>query len=604
MIIGSTTHDGNAALAQHLLDTEDNEEVLVRTFGLLSDTAFPALDELVRLAHGTRSRRPLLHVWASPAIEYDEDNWDHLWRLYEIEFGLEGQPFLEVTHRKRGKGGRTVPHTHRAYLRVTPDGRAIPVNNSAARQEKIARIAEFDLGEPFTRGVYTRSVCDHLRRENRKDVAEAMEDRGLDLCPTLSMCNPEERAVTARTGDMPADFVRERIFMSLLTHGDGHALADDLAAQGLQLSRGEKAIGVLTPRGKFYPLVRTFNRIAKIRGAMPLKKADVDGLFERIDLPIATGDASEPVVTEAPRRQIGEQRRRRKLDSKADANLDDRRAMVEIVRPRADTVAASPVANVAQLTPEQRAALSVWRRAMFDDHVNDVPAVHEAFDFPAASPAHIQRGDTAPGAAARYKARLAGLPVSLGDKIGWVERAPSRARLTLRSGAVITVTDSVIRTTHDRLDTVEIIVAQAVSQKWTTATIGVGSERWREAMARALVRAGIELVDNPELSTVVADEQRSMTIDQALAAWHQARQALTTSRTKGIADAELYLLALELAQTAHDLRTLEPFLRMSPSEIERLEKDCKAVTTLAARSRKARAAAESSTVRPRAGPSP
>ena len=140
MIAGMLVHDGDAALAGHLMSTKDNAFVSVRIHGLWSTDLRSALSEMCGMAAGSNTRKPLVHVWASPAMERDGIQWEEYWERFETEFGLVGAPYAEVVHLKLSPGGRVSRHRHRAYLRVAPSGRVIPMRwSAAATREAFAR---------------------------------------------------------------------------------------------------------------------------------------------------------------------------------------------------------------------------------------------------------------------------------------------------------------------------------------------------------------------------------------------------------------------------------------------------------------------------------
>src|SRR5690606_1413159 len=196
-----------------------------------------------------RSRKPLLHVWASPSRPYSDHDWQIYWSLFEAEYGLEGHPCLEVRHQKLGAGGRTAEHTHRVYLRIDHEGKAVRTNHSAARQEKISRTAEYLAGERFTSGCFNNTVIERLRAEGREDVADAMVRAGLDKVVANTAPTSAERAMTERLGDLAADEVWRRAAMAWRRSDDGSSFVAALAETGLRLAMGSKCPVLVSPAG-------------------------------------------------------------------------------------------------------------------------------------------------------------------------------------------------------------------------------------------------------------------------------------------------------------------------------------------------------------------
>ncbi|MEH2482274.1 ATP-dependent Lhr-like helicase [Nitrobacteraceae bacterium AZCC 2146] len=210
MIGGMTEHTGRPALAIHLAKLGDNETVEIRMHGLSADTIVDAIAELRLMGLGCRTRKPLLHTWASPGQTYSETDWENHRAALEAEFGLEGFPCVEIFHLKFGKGGRTAGHVHRVYLRVAIDGRAVRTSHSAIRQEKVSRIAEVENGERLTSGCFNKPVMARLRWEGRDDVADAMVLAGLAEAKAVAAASSRERAMTERLHDFAADEVWRR----------------------------------------------------------------------------------------------------------------------------------------------------------------------------------------------------------------------------------------------------------------------------------------------------------------------------------------------------------------------------------------------------------
>jgi hypothetical protein len=526
VIAGSTVHDGNAALAAHLLNAAENEQVVIKVHALLAQEANGALEELWRLASGTRTAKPLVHAWASPSREYDEQEWEEYWLLYEREFGLEAQPYLEAQHRKLGKGGRTAGHRHRIYLRITPEGLATPMRHTAPRNEKVSRLAEYLIGEPFNRGIYTKAVAAHLRREGYDHVADALASHGYLLARTNTSITAAERSELSERGGPAADAIAELVYRALNGSAQGQELADILLAVGLQPVMGDKAAGVVSTNGRFQPLHRLYNRVAKARGTPTVK---VRMLLDRINgatLP-KHGDstaASNSYITGV----VGQDRRARRNEyEREDGHILD---SAPSEAPPAIGAATGPEPlDLSNITAAQRQAIEEWREAVFADR-----------DPPRAEPsvtntnAVIEMGKSELGirqfASFSYKALLAGLPASTGAAIRGVDKCQEQVSVHLYSGALVVLQPW--RATcigNDSDDALDIMVQHARSQGWAFATV-TGDTRSREYLARKLVRAGISPLGDEHVINCAANELERETTRNDRVAWLRARTAVLEAK--------------------------------------------------------------------------
>lgn len=580
MIGGMVTHTGSQALARHLLRTDENESVAIRIFGLCATDLVSALKELQLMGSDARTQKPLVHAWSSPAIHYDDDQWQHYWDRFEREFDLLGQPFAEAQHTKIGKDGRIVAHRHRVYMRITPAGRVIPMRHTAPRMEKLSRIAEFMNGEPFVSGVYNKSVIGRLSQEGYGTIADAMIAQGLGSHRAGSVCSSDERATSDRTDDISADEVKRRIFIVLSSKTSGADLVAALAEVGLRLAQGEKAVVAVTPRGNAIPLLRGYNQIARQRGGPSMKKAELTARLAGAELPRLAD-----VVVEAPHNQndwithVGAERRdkREVVSASHDSEARDsghvpvleiapveQRDLVYDMPGKAanvqvpdDKLTLSPDAepiNPLTMTPAQQKALDKWIDAMFAPTSVEVQAPQTPQE--AVLPAENQRSELENERSGRnrlavenrhygqpglehptwrdnYKAKLAGIPPDFGSRIAWIDTLErDRKRIQLRnSNAIITTEPGRISTSADHLETTSIIAELARTNGWAEAVINGGSREWREALAREATRAGITIV-NPDLYQIVIDEKQRMETDAVLAAWQNARALLKQSRSQ------------------------------------------------------------------------
>jgi hypothetical protein len=565
MIGGLVEHDGHRALAIHLGKAEDNEVVQIETHGLASSGLAAALDELRFMASDCRSKKPLLHVWASPGTHYSAADWMRYREAFEAEFGLTGFPCVEVTHRKFSAGGRTAEHKHFVYLRVDHSGRAVRMSHSAARMEKVSRIAEVRNGERLTPGVFNKSVIAHLRHDGLGDIADALVSAGLANTKASAATKSGERAMSERLNDFAADEVWRRVAKAWQQSDNGVSFQSALAVDGFRLAVGEKCPVVVTANGSVHPLLRALNK--GLEGArIRLRKADVaerllDIQFPSIDA-LPQFPKNIPGVFEATgitRSSISDD------DMRIDGLVSGTPAHAAIVqtatvqtRPRSH-LEAVPTQSVPsrELTPEQIRALTELdevlgasfertrklRRALESRAMEEIKSERELAltqrfaaelerrNLPSLGPAKWKQ---------HYKADLAGLPRKYGPLIKWVESKDAERRcLTLQTGGVVELSPRVAQTTSLASEAIDIMVQHALNAGWEPVVVTGGEREWRERAARAATRAGL-VVQTPELAEVVEHERRQMEYEQLIKTWRLARYAALEASAPSDADRQVY----------------------------------------------------------------
>jgi hypothetical protein len=557
VIAGMTVHTGDVALAFHLTKVKDHERVLIRTHGLLAGDAFGGLAELRLMASDARTRTPVLHAWASTRIEYDPDQWEGYWTRFESEMRLVGYPYVEAEHRKIGKGGRIATHRHRAYLRVTLNGRTVKMSHLAPRAEKLSRISEFMTGESPTSGIYNRSVIAALRKEGFAAVADSMAMAGLESLSARQAVSSADRAMTERLGDLAVDEVEERLWRAWATTATGEQFEAALKAAGLRLYMGEKAPVVLSPGGAIVPLRRALSLVSRRHGTQSIRKADVDSRLAGLRLP--TREKHGPLEPfEAGRFGTTGMTR---LDAKntvvtTDTAPEHRNGFPRIVTDTRLAPVASPASPVdrpdADLSPEVEPA-PFDLRLLNQQQVAAIARYRDAFFASALEPERAPEGEAKQAATAdlqrwrrfvdterdlyqqasleevgwraSYRAQLAGLPANLGARLAWVDKLEGgRRRLIMKvSRTVITTELKRVSASAPTLDTVAVILAHAQAEGWRTTTIRGGSPEWREKLAREATLVGIAIT-NDDLSDVVANERSRIETRRLGATYFTARE--------------------------------------------------------------------------------
>lgn len=139
--------------------------------GLFARALAEAIEDIMLMTMGARSSKPLLHTSVSPSVALNEGQWAAAWSLYEQEFNLSNHAYVEVSHTKAGRS-----HRHRVYSRIRDDAdqTAIDIRFNYLRQEKVARMIEYNLNLPLTLGRFNRAIIKRLERDGEHAVAAWM----------------------------------------------------------------------------------------------------------------------------------------------------------------------------------------------------------------------------------------------------------------------------------------------------------------------------------------------------------------------------------------------------------------------------------------------
>ena len=543
MIGGLVAHDGGPGLAIHVANTEDNEFVEVRTRGLSASTIKGAIAEMLMMAAGCRAEKPLIHSFASPSFDYTEKNWTANRRAFERAFGLEGHPCIEIFHLKYGPGGRVAVHVHRIYLRIRIDGTAVSLSHKAAKQEKVSRISEFMAGERFTSGRYNRSVIEHLLTDGDYEVAAAMLVAGLDKVRARQAPSSKERAMTERLDDLAADEVWRRCYTAWCCSDTGISFKAALLDSGLRLAAGTKCPVVVSGGGAVHPLLRAINNGGARTAGHALRKKDLEARLLGLDLPNArdlepilgfepglfgiTGldrsvplpEAEVPLAADIEPASLPETPY---PDQELVATIPDQVQQLQLTSAQLEALIALDndfAGGAAARTAAVRAEIEARIEREIEEELRSLRARTEtevrAWDLPSIG---------IPGWRERYKAQLAGLPDQVGSLLAWVEKLDDeRSSLTLKSGTKVTLAPEHTRADHATEDTVEVMIAHAVEQGWTSMTIYGGTKAWQHKMVRSAIRAGIEIVDE-HLMPIAKDEKTRMRQDGLLERWLDLRK--------------------------------------------------------------------------------
>ncbi len=263
MITGAKAGKGGRALSAHLLKAEAGQVVeAVTPRGVVSRGDLHAqLREIVAGASHGRTGKPCYHVHADPPPTAPDCQtvltaW---WQAFEIEFGLERQPYVGAQHLKYGRR-----HEHRIYGLVRADGRAVDTSMDFQRRTYVSIIVGHRLGLEPAPTPHARAVAYRLAQEGKDDVVRWMAGHGLiDADRPIAPVTPEERLVEARTGIALAD-IRARCLAAWNASHDGIGFQRELAARGLTLRQGTVGPVVVDESGTAHSVTRAIGAASRI----------------------------------------------------------------------------------------------------------------------------------------------------------------------------------------------------------------------------------------------------------------------------------------------------------------------------------------------------
>nr|WP_279185323.1 hypothetical protein [Acetobacter syzygii] len=288
MIAGATKGRGGSALAHHLADSKQHNEVTLPGLyrGLVSTGIRNQVKELTDIVSHARSNSPLLHTHANPdaSREWTDGEWLDWWQSYEDEFGLQNQAFHESIHVKNGR-----THKHRTYSLVKPDGTCIKLPHQQRRHEKLSRLAEIRTGASITKGAHNHAVLNALEKAGLRQEVTVLKEAGIHLGERARAGKtPKERAQEERTG-YPKENIDRIAYTCWMETGslDAESFQDALQAWGLSLGQGDKVPVLLDVSGNCYPLLRAINAGSKeAKKLLKLRKKELGSFLSTLTLPL------------------------------------------------------------------------------------------------------------------------------------------------------------------------------------------------------------------------------------------------------------------------------------------------------------------------------
>jgi hypothetical protein len=312
---------------------------------------------------------------------------------------------------------------------------------------------------------------------------------------------------------------------------------------------GDKVPVLVSPGGATHPLLRAINKGGERAHGKPVRKAALAARLRNLVLP-AVGevrplpefDAGPFAIINLERVPMEDSPRHsdttKEIDAAVSPGSDARRglsmeqeaALLELAD--AFHSAAANRAKAAREAIEAEVLRDIEERARTGERRQRIEAERASWDLP---------GIGVVGWRDAYRSRLAALPEKYGAYLRWVEQLDAeRRRVTLKSGATVMLAPTRAWTEKSAgSDAMAIMIAHARERGWTRVNI-TGAPHWRQDLARAAVRAGLEVAD-PDLVEIAEAEKAQMDREAMVETWWRDRGAY-------------------LAAPAHDRRALRKAL--------------------------------------------
>lgn len=285
-IIKSETNSSSEKFSAHLANGVDNESVCwFEHYEIAADAPEDALRTLLVMGRG----RPIKHYSISPSPKckaWSDAQWDRAWQVLEEEFRLRHVPHVRVRHVKKRSGADVAnAHEHKSFPSINPvTGKVLRFSHEYSRQEKVARILEFEFGEPLNCGKHNKAVIAALINDGRVDIANAMIAVGLvgKERPSATRTHAEHQQAK-RTRSTPEDD-RGRIWDAWEALSDEWSVQDAFEARGMVLAAGDKAgaFVVVMLSGAVHEVGRALKAHAKAHKLVPPRAKDILAQLETV----------------------------------------------------------------------------------------------------------------------------------------------------------------------------------------------------------------------------------------------------------------------------------------------------------------------------------
>jgi hypothetical protein len=282
---------GNAVrdwgLGPHLTSAKNGRVSFIGSRGVGSRDVASAIKDLDAFKRGMQATKNLAHFHIDPAGSLNAAGWDRAWAALEREYGLQGCPYVEVEHEKKGR-----VHRHRVYSRLDLEtGKTVQLSHNFARNEKLGHELALAFGEELVPGRHSGAIIATWGREGKVDAIAALQAAQHRLAQDGR--KPGDRTTSRvdlqqeeRTG-VPRQIVVRLVGSAWRDSGDAVSFRAALQTEGLELARGAKGGLVVVDRAGGTHSVARLLRSAGVT----IRAADVTARFPDLlrALPQAAG---------------------------------------------------------------------------------------------------------------------------------------------------------------------------------------------------------------------------------------------------------------------------------------------------------------------------
>lgn len=281
---------GIRRLVRHLYDGEENENIQ-NVQGSPADVA--DMHEDAR----KRGRKYCVRHWiVSPAEPTTEHQLLQIVAELAKEFGFDTQNAVIVEHAKpRAAPDAFDLHWHVLVGEIDPNsGRVLSSSHDYARNELIARRAEFAFGHRLVPGAHTMAVIAELRNRGMEQQADHLSALAADEgdAPRAAFSHAQHQEAKREGIDLPA--LRVVVKEAWAGSTDGKGLLAILAEAGLSVQQGTRA-GTWIIVDESGTLVGALDRLAGVRKAAVRERLDNPLPATHEKLQIKPADSEMPI---------------------------------------------------------------------------------------------------------------------------------------------------------------------------------------------------------------------------------------------------------------------------------------------------------------------
>lgn len=266
-----TSSQGISSTCRHVFHGSDNEKITV-----LQGSEFDVRAELGR-AKAVGSQYAVRHIKASSYEDMTDKQVFSLVKKYAREFKADPSSATIVRHDKpRADSKASTHHYHIYFPEVLANGKIMDSSFSKIREEKIARIAEIDLGHKPILGKHNASVIKDLEKSGQKYYAGIIRQNTPSLNPTDApdASYSEKQFRRAKISGIALNEVRQTLKELRINSESFGQMIEGLDQHNLEIRKGDKANTYIIVNNDNGNVLGSANRLFQ------MKKTDFNQQYE------------------------------------------------------------------------------------------------------------------------------------------------------------------------------------------------------------------------------------------------------------------------------------------------------------------------------------